>query len=378
MKFLGMILALVVVGATTGYPATINVDNFRPGSQYSNLQTAIDAANYGDTILVHPSPQSYGNVGIDKKLYIKGPGHHAVYTTFRAVVGGIGLKTGSDSTVIDGLYFTQSVSSNFYVKSHDIKIINNFFYGNGIRGQSNGCCPTPNGYGETKRWVVEGNIFFSNSTSDAINLGSSAYGAFAADWLIANNVFYVIDHSNSTGLFRRFNATTVLTNNVIIARSSYVGGNPALWSDVSGGIVENNIFYGHDPDNTNFHSGCSGCAFNNNLTYNPNVQVDSLPNGVDNLDNVDPQFVNLTNTNLSKNNNHVFQYVDDLNLESGSPALTAGKGNSQMGNYGGFGYFHPYGWSAHFPHLISIDSDKHIVPQGADVEVDVKVKRGGF
>ena len=127
MKYATIFLMLQLLYLVS-YSATINVDNYRPGAQYSNLQVAINNASAGDTILIHVSPNSYGNIKIDKKIYLKGPGHNISYTTMRARVGNIGLKKGSDSTIIDGLYIENtSISTDLYAKCHDVKIINNFF-----------------------------------------------------------------------------------------------------------------------------------------------------------------------------------------------------------------------------------------------------------
>lgn len=53
------------------------VDN-RPGTtaQFLSVQAAIDAANEGDFIYIHPSPISYDNITINKEIHLRGIGHH--------------------------------------------------------------------------------------------------------------------------------------------------------------------------------------------------------------------------------------------------------------------------------------------------------------
>jgi hypothetical protein len=72
-------LALAALACLVGlaHAKTITVDN-RVGSvaMYSNLQTAIDAANSGDTLLIAGSPTSYGSIVIPKRLQLVGNGYY--------------------------------------------------------------------------------------------------------------------------------------------------------------------------------------------------------------------------------------------------------------------------------------------------------------
>src|SRR5690554_6559770 len=53
--------------------STVNNTNPSPG-QYNDLQTAIDAAQSGDSLLIHRSRTSYGNATITKRLVLIGEG----------------------------------------------------------------------------------------------------------------------------------------------------------------------------------------------------------------------------------------------------------------------------------------------------------------
>ncbi len=77
MKYL---IKLIVVGAIGSFSLAqakvITVDN-NPGSvaMYSSLQTAIDSAATGDTILIAGSPNSYGLVQVGRRLKFAGVGY---------------------------------------------------------------------------------------------------------------------------------------------------------------------------------------------------------------------------------------------------------------------------------------------------------------
>ena len=67
------LLTLFISLAGNATILTVNNNNPSPG-QYSDLQVAIDAANAGDTLLIHRSPTSYGNATITKQLTLIGEG----------------------------------------------------------------------------------------------------------------------------------------------------------------------------------------------------------------------------------------------------------------------------------------------------------------
>lgn len=107
---------------------TITVDN-RVGSvaMYSNLQTAIDAAETGDTILIAGSPTGYGAAYLTKRLRLVGPGYYlsenqiAGVTKDHAYVGIISLgainsdtfKSSASGTELSGLFLDAVQSGSF-------------------------------------------------------------------------------------------------------------------------------------------------------------------------------------------------------------------------------------------------------------------------
>ena len=78
MKYHQIIAALgcAMFTITLAQAKTITVDN-KVGSvaMYTSVQTACDAADPGDTILIAGSPEGYGHAIITKKLHLVGPGY---------------------------------------------------------------------------------------------------------------------------------------------------------------------------------------------------------------------------------------------------------------------------------------------------------------
>ena len=98
--------------------AVLTVDN-NPTSnaQYSNIPAAIDAANDFDTLLVQPSALDYGNIDINKPLFVIGRGHNP---TFGRVLAGE-LTITLSNVIIEG--FRGGVSNTLALTSNLSNIV---------------------------------------------------------------------------------------------------------------------------------------------------------------------------------------------------------------------------------------------------------------
>ncbi|QNL22403.1 hypothetical protein HZR84_10780 [Hyphobacterium sp. CCMP332] len=77
-----LILPILCLIFTASYADIIRVNNNSGiSADYSNLQTAIDSANSGDTIYLEPSSATYGNVTVSKQVSIYGPGYFLAENT---------------------------------------------------------------------------------------------------------------------------------------------------------------------------------------------------------------------------------------------------------------------------------------------------------
>jgi hypothetical protein len=91
--------AIILLFSFLSFAATITVNNRPQGvAMYTNLQTAIYGASIGDTILIHNSGTSYGNIILDKTLHLMGEGY-LNSTTSLARLTQVGSITFKDTVV---------------------------------------------------------------------------------------------------------------------------------------------------------------------------------------------------------------------------------------------------------------------------------------
>ena len=102
-----LLLSLVVKAQSV-----ITVDNsVGANAQYSNLQSAISAANAGDIIYVHPSEINYGtNITIDKEISLYGFGHSD--PDKETMVSDFILANNASNVIISGFHITDDIYTN--------------------------------------------------------------------------------------------------------------------------------------------------------------------------------------------------------------------------------------------------------------------------
>jgi hypothetical protein len=318
-------LLAFTVKAQTSY----TVDNTTgSGADFISLQAAIDAANSGDTLLVHSSPTSYGNVDVNKTLYILGSGHNPnANSNFETTTVGVFFLVGNcPSVVINGIELSQVRCGTPYVDISNITI-RNCKISSYIQGEDD-----PN----VLDWIIEGNVFN----------GGYLYNNYSYNWLVRNNIFYSSWYS-----MYYFNSSTTFTNNLFIC------ANNNLFLYCNNPTFNNNIFF-VTGSSTGIGFDNSSITANNNLTFGGNgAEVNDLP-GDNNLNNVDPMFESANNSNISS------YYSSDYHPGTGSPLVDAATDGGDIGLYGGnFGY-HPDGKASNFPYMLNLDIQNPSVEAG--------------
>ncbi|WP_159951566.1 right-handed parallel beta-helix repeat-containing protein [Polaribacter septentrionalilitoris] len=307
--------------------AQISVDNkVDTNAMYSNLQEAVNAANTGDTIYVHSSTIRYGNVAIDKKIVLLG----RTPRTNSAQIQGIEIKLSGSGTIIKGLRIS-SISTTF---ATNLLIENN--------------------------WITSGISFGNPTTTNRIatirgNFISSIFNPRKT--LITNN--YITGSINS---IQEVN-TTIITNNLFpvgvgIYNADNANGKKAL--------VQNCMFLGRSTspltqrfDNLNL----TNCLFFNygGATFEVNESGSSNSSFSDILENTNPQFTKFNDADFA-------DITNDFTLRTGSPAISAGLNNQQIGIMGnGYTYratLHPFGIPT-----IQIVSSTGEVPENGTLKV---------
>jgi len=162
-------------------------------AQHRTIESALSEAVDGDIIYVSPSPISYGNFEINKRVTLIGSGHNLnrlEYGNFISELGWISLTAGASGSMISGFRIQaigtaeQAVSeviSNVTIKRN--RILDSI---------------TLNGF--SKEWVIEENvIYILNSLSAGItlenhvvrnNIFNEGFASGLSYSMFLNNIFY--------------------------------------------------------------------------------------------------------------------------------------------------------------------------------------------
>ncbi|MBN9293420.1 MAG: hypothetical protein J0G96_05520 [Flavobacteriia bacterium] len=294
------------------YSAILTVNNSNPSpGQYTDLQTAIDAAVAGDTLLIHRSSTSYGNAVVTKRLVIIGEG---------AMPNKAPLSTSTLGTVTL-TYNTTTLEHASKTKLIGLLIGNlNVYEKNATL--TNSVDTVEVSYCKINTMTLKNNVYGLKINNSIINnlTNGNLYGSE-----IKQNMFFSLSASSSAG-----------SNNLVI------GNIFAVRLVLNGGVVANNIVY----NNTTFATdvSCKNVIYSNNLFYASSSTISTSGfslNGntsINNLFNVDPLFVSpITFTAL-------FAYTHtvpasgpfaDFHLQAGSPAKNAGTDGTDLGVYNG-------------------------------------------
>jgi hypothetical protein len=314
MKTINSIIAIVLVLSSFLAKGTIiTVSNYPIGAgQYTDVQSAINAASLGDTIYVMGSSIAYnpGGVNITKRVTLIGAGYAVSGTEYNL------------STIISGNVFLDSVTAGVPISG--TKII-------GI-GITNYLFSTGNG-----------EYFVNNVLINRCYIGTFGSNLMGSGWVIENSIFYnYLDPHNSTGII----------NNCVVRNSFLIDGiySPEGVMNGSGLLVDHNIIEGQIQEinyatitnNIFFYANVSGATYNNYNVYDNNITVngsaDVLPfgtnTGTNNINNVSPSDVFGSGLTAAVSYPALLT-TDDWQLVSGSPGHDAALDGTDIGIYGG-------------------------------------------
>jgi len=344
-----ILLSTIIFNSLISQAAVLTVSNdpVTP-AQYTDLQSAHNAASPGDTLIVSgnydiPSGtgNQYQNLVFSKQLVVIGPGFKPINNGKSAkFVSGLSFAAGSEGSVISGFYF---IGIGLGIYANNISIVNSFI------------ATTTGGF--TINTGID-SVFFKNNmiTSPLTFWGSNNF------IFIENNLF--IGNGAGSMIANLSNPNCLISNNVF---SWWPMASVYAFSNLTNVLIANNIFYGirsYQPGYT-----YAGCIFNNNLTYQTNN--DTLPpqsaTGAGNIIGQDPLF---TLVPVPGNIN----FADDYTLQSTSPGHNAGTDGTDIGMYGGN---YPMkdapitGMSA-APYITIFDIFNSVIQQGTGLDVHFK------
>lgn len=184
----------------------------RPGANFTTLSGAVSSASVfaGDTILVSGAFTTYAGFTLTKRLTIIGPGYflsentNLQADTFSAKVSNIAFNSGSDGSVIMGLYFVGPVdinTNNITFTRNRLLITASYSDGISIAANLNDITITQcyltlsnaNAYRLIYMTTLDSNIIIKNNYLENL---STSYGAIVAPspftGSVSNNIIYSV------------------------------------------------------------------------------------------------------------------------------------------------------------------------------------------
>jgi hypothetical protein len=352
------IVLLTMVVFATRANATVRTVNNRAdgGAQFNSLQQAINESQPGDTLYIHGSPDTYGNVTIaEKALTLIGPGiYPSKDNPLTAEVGNItfannteipGDNSGSEiqGLVINGLSFPN------FVHNEGFRILRNSISYVYINSANKGT--------RYSNMVFEGNFFHGGISG---NNGNEGY----FNLTIQNNVF-------GTGAY-----ISALTNttNVIVNHNVFYSGSKtsAFTSGCRNLLITNNIFSkrAFNLNDIVFSTFSNNLTFDCNGTNEPWTVANNVNNG-GNVANENPQMASQTEVGSGKTD-----FSLNFSIASG-PADNAASDGKDMGLL-----FDPVGslnWAtgrtSRLPVIVSMSISNPTVAPGQNLNVQVSARK---
>jgi len=366
-KVVYSLFAVATIFATTALHATVRTVSNDPNSpgQYTDLPTAVAAANAGDTLLVSGG-SLYSDITLTKRLIILGTGYNP-YKDFSATVTQINNVTfndGSDGSVMQGFVINYTVNSSGNGVNNIVVKRNKFTY-------YSSCLVC---YGNS--WLISENYFSGTQRTwgDAITINGSSY-------LVQNNLF--VGAPQITNQATNYNTLFVNNTFLICNDPSFYSPKLALYN----ALIANNIFYGTNGDmNESFGVG-TGNTITDNVVYNNsysnplNVSA-GINQGVGNKYSIDPKFTNLVTTTggfgpYNITTTYAIPLSSNLQLLPTSTVKTGGTDGKELGIYGGSTPAqNPLTGSPAIPQINSMMLNNLTVAPGGTLSVTLKAKEG--
>jgi hypothetical protein len=328
------LVALLFLLSNQAYSSILTVSNNTAlSAQYNSVNAAIAAANPGDTVFIHGSPNGYGDITLNKKLVVIGPGYWPTNPTSpNAYIGNFYLdsvasQSGCSGSFIAGLYMNNlSIGSNY--QSH---ILNNITF---KRNQVTGNFTIGYSNTEVHNWILQENL---------INyLSYSIYIPNSTNILIDNNII-----SYAYNIYK-----TVFSNNVVY-------NNPTF----SYCTVQNCIFVtGTNSNNTSDHNTFNNNLFTSAITFTNGTN--SFSPALQATTNADPLFVGGTNSS--------YLSIGDYHLKPASVGHLAGTDNTDLGIYGSTGF--TWGGTPPVPMIYFYNIKPNYVLSNGTLNIIVSVK----
>ncbi len=301
MKKQSLLLTFALLVFSIAAKATVITVSNSPisGGQYTDAQTAINAALVDDTIYLHGSGISYGNLTITKRITLIGAGYNPTGTQFvqPTIVGSVSLDTVAFTNPVSGLHIIGIQANDFSTYNP----INNVHFER--------CAGTFN-YVRGDGWIVEHCIIYS----------FYCFSTPFSSRILRNNIIYgsgAISFNGATN-----GAGMLIDHNIIQGTISYL----------QYAVITNNVFT---------FSGIANSAGNSFNTYNNNITVNTVPDaipltnnsGSGNINNANPATIFIGNVTSAQSYPALLNV--NWHLTPTSPGHNAATDGTDVGIYGG-------------------------------------------
>jgi hypothetical protein len=330
-------MCLAFLAATSSATVTTVSNNANSPGQFTDLQAAINAAANGDTLYIHGSPTTYGDILLNRTLTLIGSGYNPqkdvpMHTSLNVLMldSVAGIRGCSNSNII-GLAITYLQNSGGPFRFDNILITLNHI------AQVN---LSP---------VLSSNIIFSQNLIDHFYTFSNVNNV-----VVRNNIIY-----NSTSTFSN-------CQSVLITNNLYFYVNPSttfVIQDFS--TITNNIFL-------NVYPNTNSSTFNNNLIFNSGNDVLPYGNntGSGNFNGQVPVFVNDGGGNYNGIN---LGY--DYHLTTASPGHNGGTDGTDIGPFGGVDPLVDMTGTPPIPQIKIFNISNSVVQPNTPLDIYVKAKK---
>jgi len=349
--------ALLLITAQSFATVRIVDNSVNSPAPYSTIQDAINDSSPGDTVYVQGSGTPYddGSVTIDRRITLIGAGYNVTGTQFNMPVN-IQNTYGSGSIVFDSSATQNDLSGTKIIGINTALIVT---AGNThLHNVTIDRCYIRGGSNNTGLDIYGSNWIVKNCVVAALNFLSESNNAF-----ISNNILGYTRSLSSGAL------GIVITNNFV-----YHPFYQIRYANIS-----NNVFWTNtlvSPSDLQY------CVFNNNITYDSLYGASLLPlanssnnignTGSDNLNNTDPNFVNVPSNNFTLGG--VLSGYD-FSYQSGSPAINAGTDGTDIGISGGAYPMTQWTGAPPIPQMQELNVLNAIIDQDQPLDINFKARK---
>lgn len=353
LKVLGALCAFALSALTVNATVWTVSNNADRPAQFTTIQSAVDAASPGDTLLI--TGGTYGGATLVKNLVFYGEaieGSEFPITTMSSTLNILRFNSSlsASGSRFYGMRFnaTVNIDANFSGAGAGQELLDDLIFER---------CHFLSSIVQYSRDGLS-NVTYRNCLFSGVTYYASASGAVnISNILHTNNVY---DNCNISGGFGFFD----LNGNMVIRNSMFLNRTSSSFSNAQELVLENNIFYKAEP------TGLSTSTFNNNLTYLCNANDipygDNIGSG--NIVNQDPQLTNYPALGAA----HSWDW--DYTPQAGSPCLGNGTNGSDIGISGGNAPVANLPRYAKIPGVTLLDIPVSSVPVGGTLQINIEAE----